>query len=113
MLTFHARLATVRICVGRARLVVVRLHETSVTGPAWLHIHDGFVTGIGLIVELQVLFGVKLRLAGDNQGTVWTRGQSPATRNSSRNSARNSARNRTSNSLNWSHHWCKSIGRLV
>ena len=113
MLTSQARLATVGICVGRVGLVVVRLHETSVTGPAWLQTRNGLVSGVGLVVELQVLFGVKLRLAGDNQGTVWTRGQSPARRKRARSRAKNGTRNRTSNRLSRSHYWRKSTGRLV
>lgn len=51
------------------------------------------------------MFGVKLRLAGDNQGTVGTRGQPSATGNRSSN--------RSSNRLGLSDDWRKSIRRLV
>lgn len=84
-------------------LVVVRLHETGtwVTGPTWLHICDGLLGGIGLVVYLPMMFGVKLGLTRDNQWTVGMRRQSPATGN------------RSSNRLGLSDDWRKSIGRLV
>lgn len=55
------------------------------------------------------MFGIKLRLAGDNQGTIGTRGQSPATGNRTGNRTSN----RTIDWLRLSDDWRKSIVRLV
>lgn len=54
------------------------------------------------------MFGVKLRLAGDNQRTVRTRGLA----SKPRNRTRSRTRNRTSNRLRLGDDWRKSIGRL-